>query len=79
MTALPLHITLITETFPPEINGLASTLDHLCQGLRGRGHHVHVVRPRQVQDSAPDEDVMLCRGWPIPGYPGLQWGESSMG
>lgn len=79
MTAPPLHITLVSETFTPEINGLASTLDHLCQGLRGRGHHVDVVRPRQVQDSAPDEDVMLCRGWPIPGYPGLQWGESSMG
>jgi hypothetical protein len=32
-----LHITLITETFPPEINGVANTLGRLCDGLRARG------------------------------------------
>jgi glycosyltransferase involved in cell wall biosynthesis len=74
-----LHITLITETFAPEINGVANTLGRLCDGLRLRGHRVELVRPRQSQDAGitPD-DLMLCRGWPIPGYPGLQWGQSSM-
>ena len=42
-----LHITLITETFPPEINGVANTLGRLCDGLRARGHQVELVRPRQ--------------------------------
>jgi glycosyltransferase involved in cell wall biosynthesis len=76
----PLHITLITETFAPEINGVATTLSRLCDGLRLRGHQVEVVRPRQAGDKpgAAADDVMLCRGWPIPGYPGLQWGQSSM-
>ncbi|HEY0287541.1 MAG TPA: glycosyltransferase family 1 protein [Pseudomonas sp.] len=75
-----LHITLITETFAPEINGVANTLSRLCEGLRLRGHRVEVVRPRQASDKpgAAGDDVMLCRGWPIPGYPGLQWGQSSM-
>ncbi|MBD8623711.1 glycosyltransferase family 4 protein [Pseudomonas sp. CFBP 13727] len=77
MTAPSLHITLVTETFAPEINGVASTLEYLCEGLRSRGHRVDVVRPRQAQDRGLGDDVMLCRGWPIPGYPGLQWGESS--
>jgi hypothetical protein len=48
MTTASLHITLITETFPPEINGVANTLGRLCEGLRARGHQVELVRPRQV-------------------------------
>ncbi|WP_236413485.1 glycosyltransferase family 4 protein [Pseudomonas syringae] len=80
MTTASLHITLITETFPPEINGVANTLGRLCDGLRARGHQVELVRPRQsVDQSRPsDDDLLLCRGWPLPGYPGLQWGQSSM-
>ncbi|WP_409299058.1 glycosyltransferase family 4 protein [Pseudomonas sp. KCJK8993] len=75
-----LHITLITETFPPEINGVANTLGRLCDGLRARGHQVELVRPRQGcdQSRSSDEALLLCRGWPLPGYPGLQWGQSSM-
>ncbi|MDY7559058.1 glycosyltransferase family 1 protein [Pseudomonas sp. 10B1] len=75
-----LHVTLITETFPPEINGVANTLGRLCDGLRLRGHRVELVRPRQVDDQSQtaDANLLLCRGWPIPGYPGLQWGQSSM-
>ncbi|MDR9750087.1 glycosyltransferase family 1 protein [Pseudomonas sp. SZMC_28357] len=75
-----LHITLITETFPPEINGVANTLGRLCEGLRARGHRVELVRPRQGGDQGvgSDDTLLLCRGWPLPGYPGLQWGQSSM-
>lgn len=75
-----LHITLISETFPPEINGVANTLGRLCEGLRARGHQVELVRPRQAIDPQRSEDdaLLLCRGWPLPGYPGLQWGQSSM-
>ncbi|WP_085695184.1 MULTISPECIES: glycosyltransferase family 1 protein [unclassified Pseudomonas] len=75
-----LHITLISETYPPEINGVANTLGRLCEGLRARGHRVELVRPRQGDDPqrSADDGVLLCRGWPLPGYPGLQWGQSSM-
>ena len=75
-----LHITLISETFPPEINGVANTLGRLCDGLRARGHQVELVRPRQAGDPqrVDDDALLLCRGWPLPGYPGLQWGQSSM-
>ncbi len=75
-----LHITLITETFPPEINGVANTLGRLCDGLRARGHQIELVRPRQSCDQSrpSDTELLLCRGWPLPGYPGLQWGQSSM-
>ncbi|VVN72256.1 glycosyltransferase family 4 protein [Pseudomonas fluorescens] len=75
-----LRISLITETFPPEINGVANTLGRFCDGLRARGHQVELVRPRQAGDQGrpSDEQLLLCRGWPLPGYPGLQWGICSM-
>lgn len=47
----PLHITLITETFPPEINGVANTLGRLYDGLLARGHQVELIRPRQDRKS----------------------------
>jgi glycosyltransferase involved in cell wall biosynthesis len=80
MTTASLHIALISETFPPEINGVANTLGRLVDGLRGRGHCVQLVRPRQNSDphGAADQALLLTRGWPLPGYPGLQWGQSSM-
>lgn len=80
MTTLPLHITLITETFPPEINGVANTLFRLSEGLRQRGHRIELIRPRQPDDAPGqvESDRLLCRGWPLPGYPGLQWGQVSM-
>lgn len=74
-----LHIALITETFAPEINGVANTLGQLCDGLRARNHRVELVRPRQADDGGQrsNDELMLCRGLPLPGYPGLQWGLTS--
>ena len=74
-----LRIALITETFPPEINGVAHTLGHLYEGLCALNHHVELIRPRQHVDGTQrsNEHLMLCRGWPIPRYPGLQWGMTS--
>lgn len=79
MNVTSLHIALVSETFPPEVNGVANTLGRLCQGLRERGHRLQLVRPRQADDTAPNDDqLLLTRGWPLPGYAGLQWGQSSL-
>lgn len=76
-----LQLSLISETYPPEINGVANTLGHLARGLAERGHHVQLVRPRQA-DERPSNDGLhsqvLVSGWPLPGYPGLQWGRSAL-
>ena len=74
-----LHIALITDTFAPEINGVANTLGHLYDGLRARNHRIELIRPRQTDDGnqRSNDGLMLCRGWPLPGYPGLQWGLTS--
>ncbi len=70
----PLAIDFVTETFPPEINGVAMTVGRLVGGLRERGHRVRVVRPRQGEADQGGEHELALRGLPLPGYPGLRFG-----
>lgn len=71
----PLRIELVSETYPPEINGVALTVQSLEQGLRGLGHRVALVRTEQAEESAQAHpDLMLVDGAPIPRYPGLRFG-----
>jgi glycogen synthase len=56
MNTPALRITLVSETFPPEINGVANTLGRLSEGLRQRGHEVEVVRPRQAGEGTVHND-----------------------
>lgn len=72
-----LHIALVTETYPPEINGVAMTLGRLVGGLRARGQRVSLTRPRQPGDGASGGDEQLVTGIPIPGYAGLNFGLAS--
>ena len=72
-----LRIAIVTETFPPEINGVAMTLGHIVQGLIARGHMVQVVRPRQARESgiAPGNmEEVLARGAALPQYGELRFG-----
>ena len=70
MNVRRLKLALVTETFPPEINGVAMTLGRLAAGLAARGHRLRVVRPRQQGESIglqPGGDLLLP-GLPIPRY-----------
>jgi len=71
-----MRIALVTETYPPEINGVALTVAGLVEGLREAGHTVQLVRPRQVDADVQDTngDSVLVRGARLPRYPGLQFG-----
>ena len=42
-----LNIAVVTETYPPDINGVAHTLSKIVEGLQARGHVIWLVRPRQ--------------------------------
>ncbi len=74
----PMRIAVVTETYPPEVNGVANTLWRMVQGLRERGHAIQLVRLRQHADDLPAAaarfDEVLLRGWPIPRYPHLRMG-----
>ncbi len=76
-----MRIALVTETYPPEVNGVAMTLSRLVRGLRLRGHDVEVLRPRQRQELAEAKaggvlasEDFLVPGVPIPRYPSLRMG-----
>jgi glycosyltransferase involved in cell wall biosynthesis len=79
----PLHIALVTETYLPEVNGVAITIGRMVQGLLKRGHRIHMIRPRQHrQDVAAKTDnyaETLVAGMPIPGYPELKSGLPAKG
>ena len=73
-----LRIAIVTETFPPEVNGVAMTLGRIVEGLLRRGHAVQVVRPRQSREGTctPREglDEVLSKGVPLPAYGELRFG-----
>jgi glycosyltransferase involved in cell wall biosynthesis len=77
------HICIVTETYPPEVNGVAMTLARLVEGLRMQGHAVSVVRPRQRHADSPgynDSPTMtVVRGLPLPGYKGVHVGLPARG
>jgi glycosyltransferase involved in cell wall biosynthesis len=72
------HVCVVTETYLPEINGVAATLAQLAAGMRARGHTVSLVRPRQPSadppGARPESGTMLVAGMPLPGYKGLRVG-----
>ena len=77
MSERKLRIAVVTETYPPEINGVAMTISRMVEGLCQK-HVVELIRPRQnPQDSAKQETSLqevLVRGFPIPRYQGLKLG-----
>lgn len=80
---MALHIAMITETYPPEVNGVARTVKEMVEGLRARGHSIQLVRPRQNgHDRAAINGnlvEMLGRGIAIPRYPQLKMGLPAKG
>ena len=84
-----LRVAFVTETWPPEVNGVALTAARVVAGLQQRQHDVQLLRPRQVpapgappaEGSARLHEVLvhglhevLVRGLPIPRYPHLRMG-----
>ncbi|MGY0504606.1 glycosyltransferase family 4 protein [Luteimonas sp. e5] len=65
---------IVSETYPPEVNGVALTVQSLERGLRARGHDVDLVRPRQASDEAAAAHETLVTGAGIPRYPGMRFG-----
>jgi glycosyltransferase involved in cell wall biosynthesis len=72
-----MKIVLITETFPPEVNGVAMTNQRLVRGLVERGHQVLLIKPRRADGLPPESPAIEIKevfGIPIPNYAGLKIG-----
>jgi glycosyltransferase involved in cell wall biosynthesis len=73
-----MKIAMVTETYPPEVNGVARTVNEMVEGLRRRGHSIALARPRQSTADAAFIDGNLVewlgRGVAVPRYPQLKFG-----
>ncbi len=73
-----LRVAVVTETYPPEINGVAMTISRMVDGLQQRQHQVQLIRPRQSRHdnaaSTPNFEEILQRGVAIPRYDSLKMG-----
>ncbi|MBZ0104851.1 MAG: glycosyltransferase family 1 protein [Sulfuricella denitrificans] len=73
-----LRIAVVTETYPPEVNGVAMTAQRMVQGLISRYHQIQLIRPRQRDDEpaacTANYDEVLVPGMPVPRYPDLRVG-----
>jgi len=72
------NLAIVTETFPPEINGVAMTFGHIARELGRRNHRVTVYRPQRADlppaHAAAGFTEVPLPGFPIPGYPQLRLG-----
>jgi len=66
-----MKITFVTDTYSPQANGVATTLERLVNGLRERGHAVDVVRPAVL---ACDEEGLEVPSFGLPGYREVRFG-----
>ena len=76
-----MKIAFVTETYPPEINGVALTVQSLAYGCRKLGHQVELTRPYQAGEVASASNRLLIErfvpGTKLPFYRGLQFGHPS--
>ncbi|MBS0488335.1 MAG: glycosyltransferase family 1 protein [Proteobacteria bacterium] len=70
-----MRVSLVSETYPPEINGVALTVRDLAHGLAAQGHGVQVVRPFRA-DRRDEAGLRLLdtTSVALPHYPGLRVG-----
>lgn len=73
-----MRICLVSETWAPDINGVAHTLGHLSREVLCRGHRLQLVRPAPAVPSLPRtagmEAEIRLRGVSLPGYPAVRLG-----
>ncbi len=77
-TARSTFISVVTETFPPEVNGVAHSIARFCGGLLARGMNLQIIRPRQSKESGaphcPLARHLLVDGLTLPNYPQVRLG-----
>lgn len=77
------NISIVSETYRPEINGVANTLGYWVDGLIERGFKVQIIRPRQHSldhgKQTVHEHEITTFGLPIPKYSELRFGLPSAG
>lgn len=74
-----MRIAIITESFPPDVNGVANSVLRVAAHLHARGHEPLVIAPapatgrRAITGPLPFP-VVRVPSVPMPGYPGFRLG-----
>lgn len=74
-----MRIAIVTESFPPDVNGVAHSVVRVAEHLLARGHHPMVIAPQppsglpRVAGQFP-YPVVRVSSLPLPGYPSLRLG-----
>ncbi len=59
-----MKIDIVTDTFAPDVNGVAMTLGRLCDGMKRRGHRVHVIHTGEFAKQGETISASVA----LPGY-----------
>ncbi len=72
------NVAVVTETFPPEINGVSKTIGKMVNALLERGYRIQLFRPRQKSEPGVIDHenlkVVALPGLNIPFYRELRFG-----
>jgi phosphatidylinositol alpha 1,6-mannosyltransferase len=73
------RIAIVTESFAPDVNGVAHSVLRIAEHLVRRGHQPLIVAPRPVAGTVPDAGrwpypVVRMPSLPMPGYPSFRLG-----
>ena len=71
----PIQLAVITETYPPDINGVAHTIHHLVKGLRQLPHYqIQLIRLAQLNEPIKQHNIcqnfteIALKGFSLPFY-----------
>jgi phosphatidylinositol alpha 1,6-mannosyltransferase len=73
------RIAYVTESFPPDVNGVAHTAVRVSEKLASRGHEPLIIAPEPAHglprpDGSLGYPVVRVPSMPVPVYPGLRVG-----
>jgi phosphatidylinositol alpha 1,6-mannosyltransferase len=74
-----MRIAIITESFPPDVNGVAHCVVRVAENLVRKGHHPLVIAPEAGRDTGGADalfpfPVERVPSMPCPGYPSFRLG-----
>ena len=73
-----MRVAIITESFPPDVNGVAHCVLRVAELLTKQGHHPLVIAPRPPRDTRDPGPfpypVVRVPAVPLPGYPSFRLG-----
>jgi phosphatidylinositol alpha 1,6-mannosyltransferase len=75
-----MRVAIITESFPPDVNGVAHSVLRVAELLAEYGHHPLVIAPqppRERRGNSFSFPVVRIPAVPLPGYPSFRLGRPS--